>query len=405
MLNFAISEQDITPTVPMDISGYTIDFNKPLRRGKSEGALDQLLCITMLLEINGQKLLLITLDFTIVIKSFTEEIRQDISDRFSIPKANIIVSCTHTHSGPHVLLPHGISNENQEMSIEAEYLNGIKEKIFISVEEVTKNLEPVDAHYSLSHISGYYGNRNVKDGSYDDSFHVIRFKNSEGKLLGSFANISCHPTILKGNTLKFSADLLGNIRRNLSKEWNAPVLLTNGAAGDVSSRYFTKDNTYKTVVEFGEGISKQVLTNYKESPLSLEDFSVKKVCLEREYSPKNDKELAGVSLLDNPKTPDILINEVKRKIENNSIFFNLESYIYLLGPISMIAFPGECVTGLAEKIKANSKAEVTMFVCYANDFWYYFVPEEEYGKYFESIVSLFPKGLADEFGRLISAEL
>ncbi|RCW63138.1 neutral/alkaline non-lysosomal ceramidase N-terminal domain-containing protein [Saliterribacillus persicus] len=405
MLKFAISEQNITPGAPMDISGYTIDFNKPLRRGKSDGALDHLLCVTMLLEVNNIKLIFISLDFTIVVKSFTEEIRQDISNRFAVSKENIIVSCTHTHSGPHVFLPHYTSDIDQEMKVEAEYLREVKEKVSVSVEQVIQNAEPVKAYYSLSNINGYYGNRNVKGGPYDDSFHVIRFKNYDNKVIGSFANFSCHPTILKGNSLKFSADLLGNVRKNLSEKWNAPVLLTNGAAGDVSSRHFTKDNTYKTVIDFGEGISNQVLTDFKESSMCLEDFNMKKVSLLREYSPKNDKRLAGVNLLDQPETPDILINEVKRKIEKDNIFFNLESYIYFLGPISFITFPGECVTKLAEQIKSNSKSEVTMFVCYANDFWYYFVPEEEYGKYFESIVSLFPKGLADEFGELISDEL
>ena len=185
MLKFAISEQDITPTVPMDLSGYTVDPNNPLRRGKSDGALDHLLCGTMLLEVNDHKVLFVSLDFTIVIKSFTEEIRKEISEKYLIPIENIIVSCTHTHSGPHVLLPHYISEVDQEMIIEMEYLNRVKEKIFVSVEEVMSNLEPVEAFYSLSHITGYYGNRNVKGGPYDDSFHVIRFKNPECNICGS----------------------------------------------------------------------------------------------------------------------------------------------------------------------------------------------------------------------------
>lgn len=405
MLKFAMSEKDITPTTAMDLSGYTVDFNKPLRRGKSDGVLDALLCETMLLEIGDQKLLFITLDFTILIKSFTEEIRQYISSTFLIPVENIMVSCTHTHSGPHVFLPPYISEERKEMSIEVEYLNEVKKKIYASVDEVMRNVEPVEAFYSLSHVNGYYGNRNVKGGAYDDSFHLIRFKNSQGKVIGSFANISCHPTILKGNSLKFSADLLGAVRKNLSDKWKAPVMLTNGATGDVSSRFFTSDSVYNTVIQFGRGISDQILANYKETPISLDDISVKKISLEEDYSPENDKEFAGVNLLDKSDTPEILANEVKKKIKHKSIRFNLQSYIYTLGPISFITIPGECVTKLADEIKKNSNSEVTIFICYANDFWFYFVPEEEYGQYFESIVSLFPKGLADKYGNLIINEL
>ncbi|SER93857.1 Neutral/alkaline non-lysosomal ceramidase, N-terminal [Gracilibacillus ureilyticus] len=405
MLKCAISEQDITPIKPMDLSGYTIDFNYPLRRGISNGALDPLLCVTMLLEINGERVLFVSLDFIVVIKSFTEEIREAISNRFSIPVMNIIVSGTHTHSGPHVFLPQYVSNEDQEKILEKDYLNIVKEKIFLSVEEVLHNLESVEAYYSNTHINGYYGNRNVRSGSYDDSFHVIRFKNSEDKVIGSFANISCHPTILKENSLKFSADLLGNIRKNISEKWDSPVLLTNGAAGDVSSRHFTNDNTYDTVIEFGTGISNQVLNNFNESRIDLDDIKVKKVSLKQEYSPKKDKNLAGINILDNPDVPEIFKKEVKRKQSVNNILFELESYIYLIGPVSFITFPGECVTSLAEKIKSASNMEITMLICYANDFWYYFVPEEEYGKYFESIISPLPMGLADKYGHLISDEL
>ncbi len=324
------------------------------------------------------------------LKAFSEEIRTIISNQFSIPFDNILIISTHTHSGPNVFLPL--------------YLSG-KDQIILSVEEVTGNLEAAEAHYSLSHIHGYYGNRNRKDGPYDDSFHAIRFKNTQGKVLGIFANISCHPTILKGNSLKFSSDFLGVVRKDLSEEWNAPVILTNGAAGDVSSRFFTKDNTYNTVIEVGKAISNQVLTNFKETPITLEDFKVKKIRLERDYSPKSDKELAGVNLLKNADISETILNEVKRKINFDNIHFELESYIYSIGPITIITFPGECVTGLANKIKSNSKSQVTMFVCYANDFWCYFVPDEEYGDYFESIISPFPKGLAEQYGQLISNEL
>lgn len=405
MLKFAINEQDITPVNHMYICGYTVNKKKPLRRGKNTGALDKLTCVTALMEINGNKLVFITLEFTFLIKSFTDKIRDDISIKFSIPKSNIIVSATHTHSGPYVFLPHYVSSEYKQTILEEKYLSRVTDKVMLSMNEVIENLEPVNAYYSLSYIDGYYGNRNVNGGVYDNRFHVIRFKNNTNQLVGSIANISCHPTILKENSLKFSGDLLGNIRKKLSNEWNAPMLLTNGASGDVSSRYFTKENTYETVDSYGTGIANQVLSNKRESLMRMEEFSVRKVRLNREYAIKKDKNLAGLNLIDDPLVSNFLKGEIRRKLEFSSVSFDLEGFIYSLGPLNLITIPGECVTSLANKIRVHSKAEVTWFVCYANDFWHYFVPEEEYGKYFESHISYFPKGLADEFGNLIINEL
>ncbi len=64
-----------------------------------------------------------------------------------------------------------------------------------------------------------------------------------GQLRGVLANFACHPTVLSAANHSYSADLFGAAVEIACHDLGVPVLLANGAAGDVSTRFTRRAQT------------------------------------------------------------------------------------------------------------------------------------------------------------------
>ena len=73
----------------------------------------------------------------------------------------------------------------------------------------------------------------------DDRAGLIKVTDAEtGAPLGAILRLTAHGNSLKSDNRRYSPDWLGAARRLLTKEWGCPVLLTQGASGNVAPRYF-----------------------------------------------------------------------------------------------------------------------------------------------------------------------
>lgn len=393
MISVAISKRVITPTEPAPFCGYS-------RKEFSKGALDDIESNVILIRLKERDLVFITLDFLFVSSEFTTEIKERVNKEFNIPQENIIVSAIHTHSGPAVFkLP--TTNE----LIGENYIRHITYEILDSIKESLAKVEPAKAVIKRGKIHGFYGNRNVKDGIYDDEGIVINFIDRNDNIITSFVNIACHPTILKADTLYFSSDLLGRIRRTLEKKWESPVMITNGACGDTSSRFFTKNAVYEEVINYGDSIANIIDQFDDVYQLELEDFTVECIYLPVEYS-KNDSFIEYFFKKVNDDPDDNVIGVIPNKfakgiIENKFKYgdykYSLKSYIYTFKDLKIITIPGELVASLGLQIKEVSNNKNTIIIGYANDYVSYIIDEEQYGQYFEVLHTRMGKGKAEEF--------
>ena len=78
------------------------------------------------------------------------------------------------------------------------------------INEAEHRLLEVKLEYAEVEINGIYGNRNNKEKPSDKSIRFLLFKRLD-KIVGIFANLSCHPTILGAQNTLISADLFGAI--------------------------------------------------------------------------------------------------------------------------------------------------------------------------------------------------
>lgn len=392
----AFHKVDITPKEPCYMAGYS-------REKKSQGILDPIQINTMVIEVTENDYFVLTvLDSIILEKSFCQQVKQQIGGKFGIPETNIIVSCIHTHSAPaYFKLTFEDTKVEKELTEEAErvMVNSISQA-FARLEECTI------AAYKLQ-IDGLYGNRNQKDAYSDKNIYMLDFLNKRNQLIGCFMNISSHPTILNGQNHLLSADLIGWVRMRLEERKKAAIVVTNGACGDVSTRFYRKAAGDNELAETAQAIAEQVMEKQKSFPLCLNWMKTGQVSYMAHFDALNDEfnQKAYIELEEKIKMADgqekqyvqFLLSRLQKKISDSPYDMELYSQIYCFGNFILVALPGDVVSELGRRIKDAFLEYEVILICYSNTYTNYLVDNSNYGKYFETYNSRLAKGEADIF--------
>ena len=114
---------EITPPIGMAICGNIRKDNI------SRGVHDPLVCNAVLCEHEGTTVLFLVMDWAGIEVKDAKAIRERMAEVLKIPGENVIVSATHTHSGPYTI---EMTNENEEGK-------KIRDYILDSTDNVRKN--------------------------------------------------------------------------------------------------------------------------------------------------------------------------------------------------------------------------------------------------------------------------
>ncbi len=384
--------QDITPTEPAFFSGYS-------RTEKNKGVHDPILLNLLSIFSEDYQLFFFSVDLLNVKKEFSDKVTKEINRFYPNVNNIVIFSAIHTHSGPAVFdlpsLSHPV-DKNLETYLYESVLNLIKISHTCSIEIDSILLEQGE-------VEGGYGNRNSKQGYADKSFLTIKFMKNE-VAIAALVNIACHPTILKADNLLFSADLFGSLRTKLRKAWKCPVILLNGACGDISSRYHSIDSSFEEVEKKGTEISEAIIkpnivreitldlvshSNYEE--INFFDAKKNEFWLEKSLA---------IEKIDNQLMKNALTYHLDNKFNKIPKKTTLLSKQLIFGDLVILTFSGEVVSEFERYIRSQIDGPV-IIICYEHDYISYMVDESAYGEYFESYVSRLEKGVADKFVKKI----
>jgi len=228
----------ITPNKPTWMAGYAS------RTSPSEGKLHDLWAKALLLEdARGNRSLLITMDIVAVSKDFSDEVRSLINRKYKLDNSQIILSCSHTHTGPVVsrALQNIYPMTEQDWKVVDKYTEQLKEKLVVLVGQAMKNLQP--AHiYTQNGITRFQVNRrNNRENSItpttdlkgpnDYAVPVIKIESPDKQLLAVIFGYACHPTTLSINM--FSGDYAGFAQLELEKRYpGVTAMFFQGAGAD-----------------------------------------------------------------------------------------------------------------------------------------------------------------------------
>ncbi len=241
-----VAKADITPPSGLPMYGFLDRLND---NKLSTGTLDPLYARVLVLEVGERRLALVTLDLGRTLdESALAQLRQQVKTSARI--SFLIVTASHTHSGPNIL------DEYPGNRLPAWETSAI-EKIVAAVAEASQHL--IDARIGTGRGEVYIGykRRQVHPGGtvtmlwtnpgkqptapLDPSILVMRIDDGNGKPLALLVNYACHPVVLGPDNLKYSADFVGTMANTVEKAFErAPLcFFLQGAAGDINPYYAT----------------------------------------------------------------------------------------------------------------------------------------------------------------------
>jgi len=228
----------------------------------ASGVHDPLSCAAAYLddEQAGQ-VLLVTLDASWLTRRQADAIRSGIETRTGLAADAIIVTASHTHSGPLLTSEaFGISMGPEEDRY-AQFMIGTAVQVGADAVGTTF---PAEVGFGLSMCgaeSGIGGNRlDPAHGPVDSEVPVFAVRDLHGTMRAVMTKYGLHPTILQGDNTQASADFPGAMRQRVRERFPTAVFLYSmGLAGDQSSRYFRTEQSFAEVERFGRALGTAVV--------------------------------------------------------------------------------------------------------------------------------------------------
>jgi neutral ceramidase len=242
----AVAEADITPPPGLPMYGF---LDRIEQNHLSTGTLDPLYARVLVLEVGEQRLALVTLDLGRTFNDTTlANLRQQV--RRSAGISYLVVTASHTHSGPNIL----DENPNHQ---QLPWETSAVEKITAAISKATRNL--VEARIGTQRGEVYigYNRRQVRrDGTVtmlwtnpnkqptapvDPSVWIMRIDDLKGKPIAILVNYACHPVVLGPDNLSYSADFVATMASTVEKVFDSRALcfFLQGADGDINPYYAT----------------------------------------------------------------------------------------------------------------------------------------------------------------------
>lgn len=250
------AETDITPQQVMHLAGY------PFVSRNSTGTHDPLLSTALYINDGVKPVIFIGNDLIFVGKNSVNRVRNEVARKTGIAAANIMISATHTHSGPVTVRFAAGSHDALLPEPDPFYLQQMEAGMVAAACEAVKQAVPASIGLAVADATGIGTNRRDRDGVCDLDVPVLVIK-AEDRIIALMLICNMHPTVLHEDSTLYSGDFPGIARRVLQNELlpaRCPVLYHTGACGNQSPRYVTRGNTFAEAERLGRILAKAVHT-------------------------------------------------------------------------------------------------------------------------------------------------
>lgn len=366
MLKVGTAVMDITPPDNVPMAGYGT------RKSGSNGIHDRLSARAIVLENGGKRLGWIIAEVLGFKAEMGARIRALACESASLSPECLMISSTHTHSGP---------DSNPQPDADADhaaherYLEELPAKLAACIGEAAASLEGATVRFGRAVETRVEHNRryHMDDGQVlmdwdnpkaehvlyrlpvDPGVQVLSFEGEKG-LRAVIFQFACHSTVMDSGNLLISADWPGAACRHLQELMAAHegggepwVAFAQGCCGDINPAY-PKD-TFESVDEKGRMVAETAFRALSRSePVKGDDLDsvmVPASLPRKEYG------------LESPPTGE---------------FYDCDVQAFRIGDVAIVGLPGEVFSGIGLNIKAHSEFRGTLVGSYTNDYGLGYVP-------------------------------
>jgi len=240
---------DITPDVKamkVPSSGYGDRGKKPM-----EGVHDPVFCKALVVSDGSEKAAIVTCDLIGISPQLREKILDNVSG-IGIDDHNLMMTATHTHSGPGAMQKNFIAGlvfgrYNEKLTRET------ADRVIAAIREADANARPAVLKVAQTEVKNATRNRRDPAGSYnydtrrfsdaydpddpanriDPVVTVIDVEDVQGAPIAVLVSFATHGTVLSAQNMQISADWPGAAQAKIEKAVpGAVAMYMNGAIGD-----------------------------------------------------------------------------------------------------------------------------------------------------------------------------
>ena len=382
---------EITPKRSIFLAGY------PHVRRNSTGIHDPLLSSALCLESRGVRVLIVGNDIIYLSKQSVTRIRTRIAHQTGVSGENILISATHTHSGPKMLDPIATEADEAVPKADVAYIAFVEDAIVEAATRATQRTVPAEIGLAVADATGVGTNRRDPAGARDLDVPVMVVRDlTRHKPIAAMMVCSMHPTVLHEDSTLVSGDFPGLARIQLQKNVlgeECVVLYHTGPAGNQSPRHVTKANTFEEAERLGKILADaaaKAIASIEYRHIASIDCRHANLTLplrsfpnENEASDRLSRAIARLEQLKRDNAPRTAIRTAEvdwfgaqetltlarataegRVAQAASAVMPAEVQAITIGPWTFVAWPGEMFIEFALRVK-DARAN-TFIISYAN---------------------------------------
>lgn len=242
------------------------------------------------------------------IKSIEDQMTTQL-ESLNLPIPVLIVSSTHTHSGPDVI---GLWGPDRMTSgVDPAYMEMLVQTAASQVVEAVQNLVPVTVDWAETTYDGDWIQNISEPDIIDRTLTVMRVRNEAGQAIATLTNFACHPTILDGVHDKVSSDFPGGLYREMGAHYPDGVhLFLQGALGGWIQPV-KGDRSFALADAYGRDLTQKAITALNTAQkLDTNDIQINRTSFTLPIENPNWQAMLDMGLVNRPYDGNELITEV-----------------------------------------------------------------------------------------------
>lgn len=269
---------ELTPDRPLFLYGY------PHVPRTSTTVLDPLYASALYLHGVEGEVLFVACDLICVPRDVSHRARQRIAESVGISPTCVMITATHTHSGP--LTQTMLSNAADPVipPPDAEYLVQVEDAIVLAGQRAHGAARPATLSFAVADGKMLGTNRHDPSGPSLPQVPVLWCADEQGKPIAVMAVCTMHPTVLHEDSTRISGDFPGQARQHLQLHGigrDCPFVYHMGASGNQSPRHVVKANTVEEVSRLGEALARSITDAVSRAePMGDVNISVRHTTME-----------------------------------------------------------------------------------------------------------------------------
>ncbi len=274
-LEAGVAKVEITPSAFGPMYGYA---NR--KCGPANGKHDPLFAKALVLATGESRMAIVTLDLGSMV---SENLKRDVSAKLGIPV--LLLSASHTHSGPNFLPSEGSVRGVTPRTFEASpYQVELEQKIFGAVQQAASSMFPAKLGIGRGSLQLGYNRLLLREGGraralfdnlervpygpLDPEFILLRVEDTAGAPRALVVHYACHAVVLGPRSCKWSADYPGAMQAKVEAAMpGTQCMFVQGGAGDINplfeGRTGKEEEDFATMQTMGDLLGAEVLRSAK----------------------------------------------------------------------------------------------------------------------------------------------